>query len=243
MSLFERSVDKTFEKTLSYRFRDSSLLRAALTHKSFANESKHSLPNNEKLEFLGDAVLDLVLGHLLMELFPQDQEGSLSKKRASLVNEENLARLAVSLDIPKYLLLGKGELQQGGSLKPRLLASSFEAIVGAIFCDSNYDTTREVVRHLFEQMVGELHTQEDFELDYKTRLQELVQGQFRMTPKYSLVEEIGPPHDRVFRVQLNIHEGLVFHGEGKTKKSSEQNAAQTALKHLTAKPLNEAKDK
>lgn len=243
MSFFERAVDRSFEKTLSYRFQDSSLLRAALTHKSFANESKQNLPNNEKLEFLGDAVLDLVLGHLLMELFPQDQEGSLSKKRASLVNEENLARLAVSLDIPKYLHLGKGEVQQGGALKPRLLASSFEAIIGAIFCDSNYDTTREVVRHLFEQMVKELHTQEDFELDYKTRLQELVQGQFRMTPKYSLVEEIGPPHDRIFRVQLNIYEGLIFHGEGKAKKSAEQNAAQIALKHLSTKPLSEAKEK
>lgn len=243
MNLFERSIDKNFEKTLSYRFRDPGLLRAALTHKSFANESKQSLPNNEKLEFLGDAVLDLVLGHLLMEIFPADQEGSLSKKRASLVNEETLARLAVTLEIHKYLLLGKGELQQGGSMKPRLLASSFEAIVGSIFKDSNYDTAREVIRHLFESMLNDLHTQEDFELDYKTRLQELVQGQFRTTPKYSLVEELGPPHDRVFRVQLNITEGLIFHGEGKTKKSSEQNAAQMALKHLTAKPSLEAKEK
>jgi len=232
----EKRDDKTLEKKINYRFKDQSLLRCALTHKSFSNESKQSFANNEKLEFLGDAVLDLVLGDYLMQRFPNDNEGSLSKKRASIVNEEALSKIAISIDLSHYLLLGRGEISQGGSLKPRLLASSFEAILGAIYRDSNFETVAEIIKVLFEPMIAAIPEKEAYELDYKTRLQEVVQERFFKTPQYSLIEEKGPSHDRIFKVQVRVSDEYQYEGEGRTKKSSEQAAAKAALTFLLAHP-------
>lgn len=223
------------EKNISYRFKNQDLLKAALTHKSYANESKTNITHNEKLEFLGDAVIDLALGDYLMELFPQDHEGSLSKKRASLVNEDALAQIATSLQLQDYLFLGKGEGLQGGALKPRLLASGFEALMGALFKDSNYEVAKVVIRGQFAKLIQTLNPDLDFENDYKTRLQEVSQKNYKITPKYELVEEVGPPHDRVFKVKAVVKENLIFTGEGRSKKAAEQDAAQNAIKYISQK--------
>lgn len=217
------------EARLAVSFRDPELLRRALTHKSYAYENKVPDSHNEKLEFLGDAVLDLVLGEFLFELFPGDQEGSLSKKRASLVNEETLHRLALELELPASLSLGRGEVQTGGAAKPRLLASAVEALLGAIYLDGGYPLVREIVRREFKPLIDGLNPDVDFAADYKTRVQELAQKLHRVTPTYEAVSEDGPAHDRVFTVSLKIREAEIGRGTGRSKKAAEQEAARLAL--------------
>lgn len=185
--------------------------------------------HNEKLEFLGDAVLDLVLGEYLMEMFSELNEGPLSKMRAHLVNESSLAAIATDLRLAEYLKLGKGEQQSNGKEKPRLLASCFEALVGAIFVDQGFDKAKQVVRKVFAQRIENLKGNEAFDQDYKSQLQELVQSEKRQTPIYKLVSSLGPAHERVFQVQVLIGNDEVAIGEGKSKKSAEQTAAKRAL--------------
>lgn len=217
------------ELRLKYKFQKPEMLERALTHRSFANEMKLPVEHNEKLEFLGDAVLDLILGEYLLELFPLDNEGALSKKRASLVNEETLAKLAVCLDLPKHLHLGKGEMITNGAQKPRLLASAFEAIAGAIFLDGGYISAKEFVRREFVIALQGIDPNQDFVSDYKTRLQEYVQKQLRTTPTYELLTEEGPSHDRKFTILLKIKDEVISQGTGRSKKIAEQVAAKIAI--------------
>lgn len=225
-----------FARILDVEFQKIELLQAALTHKSYYFEvqessSNQELMHNEKLEFLGDAVLDLILSEFLMELFPDDSEGSLSKKRASLVNETVLAAVAVDLQIANYILLGKGEFVTGGNKKPRILSSAYEAILGAIFIDQGFQKVRMVARKHFAKVISEIDPKQDFVADYKTRLQEVVQSEKRASPTYKVILESGPAHDREFHVHLYIQEALLAEGKGKSKKSAEQDAAKNAL-HL-----------
>ncbi|MNK01279.1 Ribonuclease 3 [compost metagenome] len=217
------------EQRLGYTFKDSSLLKRALTHKSYANELKNNLEHNEKLEFLGDAVLDLIVGEFLFEKFPQDNEGGLSKKRASIVNEEVLSHMAADMGLSRMLLLGKGEAQTGGSQKPRLLASSLEAVVGAMYLDGGFECARRFLKAEFENVVGRVCGSEDFEKDYKTRLQELVQKNLKETPKYEVLAEEGPPHDRIFAVCVKVRDEVLAEGRGRSKKNAEQVAARCAI--------------
>lgn len=217
------------EQRLGYSFKNPTLLERALTHKSFANELKTATEHNEKLEFLGDAVLDLVVGEFLFERFPNDTEGGLSKKRASIVNEEVLSELALDMELNKLLLLGKGEILTGGATKPRLIASSFEAIVGALYLDGGFDVTKSFLRREFSALAERVCGQEDYEKDYKTRLQELVQKALRETPKYEVLAEEGPPHDREFLVCVRVKEDIWAQGRGRSKKNAEQAAAKIAL--------------
>lgn len=217
------------EKRIGYRFKKIENLVRALTHKSFANENKSNHEHNEKLEFLGDAVLDLVVGEVLFEKFPKDTEGGLSKKRASIVNEEVLSEIAQRMKLNEDLQLGKGELLTGGAQKPRLLASAFEALVGAVYLDGGFDVASVFIRREFEVLVDSLKDQGDFERDYKTRLQEVVQKKDKSTPKYELIKEEGPPHDRMFYCAVLIGEHKVAEGTGKSKKIAEQMAAKAAL--------------
>lgn len=217
------------EKRIGYRFKKIENLVRALTHKSFANENKSNYEHNEKLEFLGDAVLDLVVGEVLFEKFPKDTEGGLSKKRASIVNEEVLSEIAQRMKLNEDLQLGKGELLTGGAQKPRLLASAFEALVGAVYLDGGFDVARVFIRREFEVLVDSLREQGDFERDYKTRLQEIVQKKDKATPKYELIKEEGPPHDRLFYCVVVIGDTKVAEGSGKSKKIAEQMAAKAAL--------------
>lgn len=220
------------EKKLQFKFKNQGLIARALTHKSFAHELRGKLDHNEKLEFLGDAVIDLVLGEYLMELFPTDGEGGLSKKRASLVNEEVLSKLAADLELPKFIQLGKGEATTGGAQKPRLLASAYEALLGAIFLDGGFEAVREVTRRDFSKLIADLDPAQDFEKDYKTRLQEVMQRDTKETPVYELISEEGPPHARTFTVCVRVKEVNLATGTGRSKKSAEQAAAQKALELL-----------
>lgn len=221
------------EQKLQLKFKSSELLARALTHKSYSHELGDKSGHNEKLEFLGDAVLDLVLGEYLMELFAMDGEGGLSKKRASLVNEEALSTLAMDLGLPQFLQLGKGETSTGGANKPRLLASAYEALVGAIFLDSGFEVVRSFVRRDFGKLIEQLDPMQDFERDYKTRLQELMQREHKEAPIYEIITEEGPPHDRTFTVCVRVKEVNVTTGTGRSKKNAEQAAAKKALEILS----------
>jgi ribonuclease III len=221
---------RKFEQGLGYQFKNMDLLKRAMTHKSFHFEQRlTSVGHNEKMEFLGDAVLDLVLSEILMEAFPEDGEGALSKKRASLVNEDVLAVVAQSLGVHEFLKMGKGESQSGGSTKPRLLASAYEALMGALFQETGYDFVKRVVRSHFASFIANIDPALDYEKDYKTRLQEIVQKKIKDTPTYELVSEIGPPHNRDFVVALKIKDQQVIQGQGKSKKQAEQDAARKLL--------------
>lgn len=224
------------EKKMQIQFKNPQLLEQALIHKSYSHEAKTGVSeNNEKLEFLGDAVLDLVLGEYLMALFPSDSEGNLSKKRASLVNEEGLARIAMELNLSASIKLGKGEASTGGSQKPRLLSSAYEAVVGALFLDQGFQVARDFIRRDFEPVIKALDPSQDYERDYKTRLQEIIQKDCKEAPQYQLLSEEGPPHDRVFHVQVKIKDQVLGKAQGRSKKLAEQAAAKQGLELLSAK--------
>lgn len=228
----ERERLKQFEKLLGYSFKRREHLQRALTHKSYANEMRLSASeHNERYEFLGDAVLELAISHLLMEQFPDHSEGELSKFRAAVVNEERLAQLASHIDLGKFLYLGKGEELTGGRLKPSLLSNAFEAVLGAVYLDRGFPKVLAVVKAQYASVL--LHAGgEGFVKDYKTRLQEESQGRFRAVPRYRLVKESGPDHRKTFEVALLIQGEQMSVGQGATKKAAEQDAARQALEKL-----------
>lgn len=203
----------------------------AMTHRSFHHEEAagSSVGHNEKLEFLGDAVLDLALSDQLMGHFAHLDEGSLSRIRASLVNEKVLAEIALELGMDERLRLGRGELQTGGAKKPRLLSSAFEAYLGAVYLDGGFEVAKELVQGLFAKRLKLIDPQGFFDEDYKTRLQELLQERFRLTPRYELVSEQGPAHDRLFQVAVIFQDQALAKGQGRSKKQAEQEAARAAL--------------
>lgn len=218
------------EENLAYTFSDKSLLETALRHSSYVHEQPEELENNERLEFLGDAVLNLIVSHLLMERFPALKEGDLSRLRASLVNEERLADLAKSIAVGEFIKLGKGESRSSGRKKKSILADAMEAIFAAVYLDSDFARTYEVVGRHF---AGQLETIADMQpvYDYKSLLQELVQNRHHQMPHYEIIGESGPDHDKTFRVALTIND-FRTEGEGKSKKSAEQDAAKNALEQL-----------
>lgn len=223
---------KGFEKRLGYKFKRREHLKRALTHKSFANEQR--LPqteNNERYEYLGDAVLELAVSHILMERFPEHPEGELSKLRAAIVNEVQLAELARYLHVGEYLYLGKGEDQTGGRDKPSLLSDAFEAVLGAIYLDRGFGKAFAVVDRHYESII-ERAGFAGFVKDYKTKLQEVSQGRFRTVPKYRMICEKGPDHRKMFEIHLFIKDELWGIGQGMSKKQAEQNAAKQALEKM-----------
>ncbi|RLB22158.1 MAG: ribonuclease III [Deltaproteobacteria bacterium] len=213
---------------LGYQFRDISLLLNALCHASFSNEQPQlELENNERLEFLGDAVLELAVSHILMDRFAQAEEGTLSRYRAALVDETGLYQVAMAIGLGKYIFLGKGEELSGGREKPSILADAMEALIGAVYIDGGFDQAKRVIVKLFSSRIEDLGNK-DMIHDFKSLLQELTQQRYKTIPAYRLVEEWGPPHDKVFRVSLAIRGEVVAHGEGKSKKEAEQRAAKVA---------------
>ena len=223
----------SFESNIDYQFKNKEILDQALTHKSFHYESLDlSKGHNEKLEFLGDAVLDLVLSELLMETFVQDTEGNLSKKRASLVNEAVLFEVGKKLGLPEHLRLGKGEVATAGAQKPRLIASSYEAVVAAVYLDGGFEQARKMVRSHFQEIISKMDPLQDYETDYKTRLQEMTQSLKREMPQYELIKDKGPSHDKTFLVVLKVGDRELSRGEGKSKKQAEQEAARLAMQKL-----------
>ena len=220
--------DELIEK-LDYRFRDYNLLIKAFQHASYVNEQAGgTLDDNERLEFLGDAVLDLAITDFLMERFQNEEEGVLSKYRAMLVDEGGLFRIARRLNLGKFLRLGKGEEQSNGREKPSILANTLEALMGALYIDGGFERTREIIGRLFSPMLDNVGTI-DMEHDFKSLLQEHTQRIHKTLPKYTLIEEAGPAHDKTFKVELTLNEEILSVAEGKSKKEAEQNAAREAF--------------
>lgn len=233
----EKQRLKQLEKTLGYSFHRRVHLKRALTHRSYANEKRlKSAENNERYEYLGDAVLELAVSHLLMEAFPDHPEGDLSKLRAAVVNEIQLAEVARSLQLGNYLYVGRGEEQTGGRDKPSLLSDAFEAVLGAIYIDRGFRKAFDVVRKHYKHILHNVK-QGQFIQDFKTKLQEESQGRFRTVPRYRLIREIGPDHSKIFEVNLYIEDSLYGVGRGASKKAAEQEAARQALERLTSSPV------
>jgi len=220
-----------FQEKLGYRFFDISFLEEALRHSSYVNElPEDNIRDNERLEFLGDAVLSLVVGHLLINRYPQMKEGDLSRMRAGLVNEQELASIARTLNLGRYVQLGKGEIQNYGQDKSSILADALEAVAAAVYLDGGFSAVFEVLSSLFSAWRADVPGPA-VPLDYKSRLQELVQLKQRITPQYRLIDESGPDHDKTFRARIILGD-LTAEGEGKTKKAAEQEAARSALSLL-----------
>ncbi|MRI83911.1 MAG: ribonuclease III [Nitratiruptor sp.] len=215
-----------FEERLGYRFQNRELLREALTHKSFK-----SPVNNERLEFLGDAVLDLIVGEYLFKRFPKANEGELSKLRASLVNEEGFAKLAQRIGIGDYIFISQAEENNQGRTKPSLLSNAFEAVMGAIYLESGLERVRELVLRLLEETYPKIDLGSLFK-DYKTTLQELTQARHGVTPEYRLLGSSGPDHRKEFEVAVTLHGKTIATAKGRSKKAAQQEAAKRALEVL-----------
>ena len=234
------SNDLSFlQKRLSYFFAEPKLLRQALTHKSYLNESKDkTVKDNQRFEFLGDAVLDLIISEALVERFPDSPEGDLSKMKAKVVSEGTLARIAKGIDLGGFLLLGRGEEITFGREKSSLLADAMEAVIAAIYLDRGFSAVREVVLKEFELPLQEI-TRPGVSIDYKTELQELSQQRFETLPVYQVIHESGPDHQKTFQVEIRI-QGTVFEvGAGRSKKEAEQKAAEATLRRLREKEKEE----
>jgi ribonuclease-3 len=232
------SDDERLEEKLGVRFKNRMLLEQALTHSSAVpelravKESSLEIGNNERLEFLGDAVLDLLASEYLLENFPEWSEGQLSKSRARLVNARSLERAARRIGLGEHLRLGRGEEKTGGREKPALLADGFEAVVAAVFLDAGLDIASQLLRRvLFDQAVEERGAS-IAESDRKSALQELLQRSGRPPAEYKLAGETGPDHRKVFLVEVWANGSCLGTGEGKTKKEAEQQAARSALLQL-----------
>lgn len=214
------------EKRIGYCFQDKKLLRQALTHSSFTNEQKiNKMPDYERLEFLGDAVLELVSSEYLFQNYPHVPEGELTKRRAALVCEPSLAFCARDIELGKYILLGKGEEATGGRKRDSIISDVMEAVIGAIYLDGGMEKARA---HIMKYILSDLEDKELF-FDSKSNLQELIQGKLKKEFSYELAEESGPEHDKTFVVEVRMEGECLGQGAGKTKKAAEQQAAYKAL--------------
>lgn len=220
------------EQCLKHTFADTNLLRLAMTHSSYAHEYLEDTNfHNERLEFLGDAVLELVTSKMLYAAF-QTPEGDLSRKRAAIVCEPSLAYVAKELQLGRYLYVSRGEEKNGGRRRNSLLADFFEALIGAIYLDAGYDEAESFIyRELFSRLK---EIDRVAEKDYKTMVQEIVQAKGSAAPEYVLVETSGPPHDRVFTMQAFFQGQCMGTGKGRSKKEAEQHAAHRVYEQLTA---------
>lgn len=221
-----------FEQTIDYSFINKELLLQSLTHSSYANENKRfQLQSNERLEFLGDAILDLIISEHIYEKYPQMPEGELTKLRASVVCEPMLAEGARKIHIGEFLYLGKGEDVTGGRTRDSILADAFEAVVGAVYLDGGMERARDHVLRIMIPMIEKIQTNSIYK-DYKTQLQEIVQKNSKTPIEYSIVNEEGPDHNKEFFAEV-IHDGKVLgRGKGRSKKEAEQNAALLGMRFL-----------
>ncbi len=214
---------------LGVRFNDPGLLAMALVHRSWAFEHGRG-PNNERLEFLGDAVLGLVVTDVVYHAHPDEREGRLAKVRAAAVKTASLAEVARGIPLGPYLRLGRGEADSGGADKDSILADGLEAVLGSIYVDQGFDVASEVVRALFGRRLTELAAL-DAALDYKTSLQELAAARFGVLPRYAVTDS-GPDHAKQFRAEVTVDGEVAGHGEGPSKKHAEQHAARNAYQRL-----------
>ena len=224
---------KDLESAIGYRFKNITLLQNALTHSSYANERWHnSLLSNERLEFLGDAILGMTVAKYLYQTFPDRPEGELTRMRADMVCEQTLAKVAARIELGKHLLLGNGEEQGGGRTRNSILADAVESVIAASYLDGGMEAAQKFIEQfiLVEVPVKQLHN-----ADYKTALQELVQQKKNQVLSYTLVGESGPDHDKQFDVEVKLNGKVVGTGSSSSKKRAEQAAAHAALEKLSVK--------
>lgn len=232
LSLFAEmeNLMKTLEEKIGYHFRNIGLLEHALTHSSYANEHRNAgITSNERLEFLGDSVLGMVVAEHLFRIHPNMPEGELTRTRAALVCEGSLHEVAKTLDLGRYLRLGKGEDVGGGRQRPSILADATEATLAAVYLDGGMDAVIPIIR----KYILDKEQEKAVDRDYKTALQEYVQRVPGQTIAYRLVEEIGPDHARVFCIEVSVGDQSVGIGQGRSKKEAEQMAAKAALEKLS----------
>lgn len=228
-------MDNRLTKELKERyqivFNDVNLLEQAFTHSSYVNEHRYlRLSDNERLEFLGDAVLELLISQYLYQQFPEMPEGKLTKMRAAIVREDSLSKLAKECHFDQYILLGKGEENSGGSQRPSILCDLFEAFLGALYLDQSMDSAQRFIGQvIFPKIDAGAFSHE---MDYKTALQEVLQKQGDVTIEYRMVKEEGPAHERVFHIEVYVDDALIGKGQGKSKKLAEQDAAAQALQSI-----------
>ncbi|SHN51211.1 ribonuclease III [Desulfovibrio litoralis] len=226
------------QTAINYQFNNASLLRQALTHSSYSNEqninAKNFEPNahNERLEFLGDAVLQLSLSDQLYKTHSDSREGILTELRSQAVNAKSLANIAKKIKLDQYLLLGKGEENQGGRQRDNLLADALEALFGAIFLDSDFNNAQKIVCNLFNQHHDKKISTPKKQKDNKSLLQEITQKTFKATPQYKLIQAQGPEHEKTFHIQLSLPNGVTIESSSNTVKKAEQLAAEKALELL-----------
>lgn len=223
-------LENTFENLeirLDYKFRDRSLLREALTHRSSSNEVSVEVADNQRLEFFGDSILGFLISQALFARFPDAREGELTRMRAALVDEQNLSVVAARLELGSFILLGKGEEKSGGREKRSILADACEALIAAVFLDGGIRAARKVVKRLFE--ASDDSTLSGGARDYKSELQELVQSRSKPAPKYELAGVEGPDHEKVYTVSVLLDGVAAGSGRGRSKKEAQQAAACEAL--------------
>ena len=208
---------------IGYTHKNTNLLKTALTHTSYANESKHHIDHNERLEFLGDSVLSIAVSEYLYHEFSNLPEGELTRIRASLVCEKSLFNFAKKIHLGDYLLLGKGEEKSGGNERPAIVADAFEALIASIFLDGGIEEAKKFIL----PFIKEVHLSD---IDYKTKLQEVVQQNKEERLSYEIIGEQGPDHDKLFTIQVLLNSNVIGTGMGKSKKQAEQHAAKEALK-------------
>ena len=229
--LYEENKEllEKLQNKIKYHFNDKNLLLESLTHKSYDKNN-----NNERLEFLGDAVLDLLIGEYLYKKLPKSNEGDLTKLRASMVNEASFATLARAINLGDYLFVSNGEIKNKGKEKPSILSDALEALFGAIYLDSNIDNAKKIIYALIQKVYKNANPQILFK-DYKTLLQELTQSIFGLIPEYILINSSGPDHSKIFTMKIIINNIEYAIKKGKSKKEAEQACAKAAYKKIRNK--------
>ncbi len=231
------SKESSLETRIGYFFKNQNLKIRALTHKSLAGEKGNEF-HNERLEFLGDAVFDLCVSDLLMETYPDANEGELSKMRASLVNTQDLADLALHLKLDQDLRLSTSEARDSGQLKPRLLACVLEALIGAVYLDGGYKHAKKIVA----RFLGEAIKKGPVNRDYKSLLQEFIQKKYQKVPTYNTINITGPHHEKTFVMEVQMDNQILGRGKGSSKKQATQSAAFSALKKLGIVPTSQLQE-
>lgn len=238
----ERSKELTlFQRLIGVRFRRIDLLNLAFTHRSYANEFQGEIDNNEKLEFLGDSILGLVVNEYLFITLPDKTEGDLSKIKSFVVSESSLETIAKRIKIDNFILIGRGEEYSGGRSKKAIIADAMEALIGAYYLDSGF---KKIVKFIHQHFIPEINKvlENKHKKDYKTLLQEYVQKKYKTYPKYSIMQKKGPDHDKTFWMSVIIKGKTYGPGQGKNKKEAEQHAAQIAYTTIVGKKASEKAD-
>lgn len=234
MSLSKDRLEKIeeFEKSIGYSFNDKALIDVAFTHSSFTNEARIKTKSNERLEFLGDTILDMIVSEYLFKTYKEKPEGWLTRTRSRIVCTDSFAKASEKLDLTKYLRFGMGEKKQGGKLKKHVKADTFEAMCAAIYLDSSYERLFEFLKANYREEVLEIINDDSLFLDYKTRLQEYYNAHSKKNLSYDLVKEEGPEHDKTFTMEVRLGNRILAQGQGKNKKTAEQMAAKLACENI-----------